>query len=36
MRRILTSAMGVMALAATGLSLQGSAYAQTRELATKG
>jgi peptidyl-prolyl cis-trans isomerase SurA len=36
MRRILTSAVGAMALAATGLSLQGSAYAQTRELATKG
>jgi peptidyl-prolyl cis-trans isomerase SurA len=36
MRRILTSAVGAMALAASGLSLQGSAYAQTRELATKG
>ncbi len=36
MRRILTSAVGAMALAAIGLSLHGSAYAQTRELATKG
>ncbi len=36
MRRILTSAVAAMALAATGLTLQGSAYAQTRELATKG
>jgi peptidyl-prolyl cis-trans isomerase SurA len=36
MRRILTSAVGAMALAAIGLSLQGSAYAQTRELATRG
>ena len=36
MRRILTSAVGAMALAAIGLSLHGSASAQTRELATKG
>src|ERR1700693_2097035 len=36
MRRILTSAVGAIALAATGLALQDSAYAQTRELATKG
>jgi len=36
MRRILTSAALAMALAATGLFLQGSAYAQTRELATRG
>jgi peptidyl-prolyl cis-trans isomerase SurA len=36
MRRILTSAVGAMALAAIGLSLQGSACAQTRELATRG
>src|ERR1700720_1893169 len=36
MRRILTPAGGAMPLAATGLSLQGSAHAQTRELATKG
>jgi peptidyl-prolyl cis-trans isomerase SurA len=36
MRRILTSAVGAMALAAIGLSLHGSAGAQTRELATKG
>jgi peptidyl-prolyl cis-trans isomerase SurA len=36
MRRISTSAAGAMALAATGLFLHGSAYAQTRELATQG
>ncbi|GAC1453139.1 MAG: peptidylprolyl isomerase [Steroidobacteraceae bacterium] len=36
MRRILTSAVGAMALAVIGLSLQGSARAQTRELATRG
>jgi peptidyl-prolyl cis-trans isomerase SurA len=36
MRRILTSAAPAVALAATGLLLQGSAYAQTRELATRG
>jgi peptidyl-prolyl cis-trans isomerase SurA len=36
MRRILTSAVGSMALAATGLCLQAGAYAQTRELATQG
>jgi peptidyl-prolyl cis-trans isomerase SurA len=36
MRRILTSAALAMVLAATGLILQGSALAQTRELATRG
>jgi peptidyl-prolyl cis-trans isomerase SurA len=36
MRRILTSAALAMVLAATGLILQGSAFAQTRELATRG
>jgi peptidyl-prolyl cis-trans isomerase SurA len=36
MRRILTLAAPVVALAATGLFLQGSASAQTRELATRG
>ena len=36
MRRILTSAALAMGLAATGLILQGSAFAQTRELATRG
>ncbi len=36
MRRILTSAALATALAATGLILQGSACAQTRELATRG
>ena len=36
MRRILTSAALAMGLAATGLILQGSALAQTRELATRG
>ncbi|MFI4880489.1 MAG: peptidylprolyl isomerase [Steroidobacterales bacterium] len=36
MRRILTSAVGAIALAVIGLSLQGGAFAQTRELATRG
>jgi peptidyl-prolyl cis-trans isomerase SurA len=36
MRRILTSAALAVVLAATGIILQGSAFAQTRELATRG